>query len=68
MTYHDIITINPQQRSGKTCIRGMRINVYDILEDLGSGMTKVEILENFSQLTSEDIKACFTFAAYADKR
>ncbi|GAB4209193.1 MAG: hypothetical protein Fur006_68770 [Coleofasciculaceae cyanobacterium] len=58
MDYRDIITIEPGKRSGKPCIRGMRITVYDILEYLASGMTQEEILEDFSELTSEDIKAC----------
>jgi uncharacterized protein (DUF433 family) len=49
--YHDIITIEPGKRSGKPCIRGMRITVYDILEYLAGGMTEVEILEDFSELT-----------------
>jgi uncharacterized protein (DUF433 family) len=41
----------------------MRITVYDLLEYLASGMTQQEILEDFSELTSEDIKACLAFAA-----
>lgn len=61
MNYHDIITIEPGKRSGKPCIRGMRITVYDILEYLASGMSEEEILSDFSELTSEDIKACLAF-------
>lgn len=63
MDYQHIITIEPGKRSGKPCIRGMRITVYDILEYLAGGMTEAEILEDFSELTSEDIKACLAFAA-----
>ena len=50
-----------EKRSGKPCIRGMRITVYDVLEYLAGGMTEAEILEDFSELTSEDIKSlpCF---------
>ena len=44
MNYHKIITIEPGKRSGKPCIRGMRITVYDILEYLAGGMTEAEIL------------------------
>jgi uncharacterized protein (DUF433 family) len=62
MDYQDIITIEPGKRSGKPCIRGMRITVYDILEYLAGGMTEAEILEDFSELTSEDIKACLALA------
>ncbi len=63
MNYHDIITIEPGKRSGKPCIRGMRITVYDILEYLASGMSEEQILADFFELTSEDIKACLAFAA-----
>ncbi|MBW4446236.1 MAG: DUF433 domain-containing protein [Hassallia sp. WJT32-NPBG1] len=63
MNYQDIITIEPGKRSGKPCIRGMRITVYDILEYLASGMSEEEILADFSELTSEDIKACLAFAS-----
>ncbi len=67
MNYQDIITIEAGKRSGKPCIRGMRITVYDILEYLASGMTEAEILEDFSELTPEDIKACLHFAAEREK-
>ena len=66
--YRDIITIEPGKRSGKPCIRGMRITVYDILEYLASGMTEAEIFEDFSELTLEDIKACLAFAADREKK
>jgi len=68
MNYHDIITIEPGKRSGKPCIRGMRITVYDILEYLAGGMTEEEILEDFSELSSEDVKACLAFAADREKK
>jgi uncharacterized protein (DUF433 family) len=68
MNHSDIITIEPGKRSGKPCIRGMRITVYDILEYLAGGMTEAEILEDFSELTSEDIRACLTFAADREKK
>jgi len=63
MDYHDIITIEPGKRSGKPCIRGMRITVYDILSYLAAGMTYEEILEDFPYLTREDILACLSYAA-----
>lgn len=68
MDYQNIITIEPGKRSGKPCIRGMRITVYDILEYLAGGMTEAEILEDFSELTAEDIKACLAFAADREKK
>jgi len=68
MDYHDIITIESGKPSGKPCIRGMRITVYDILEYLAGGMTEVEILEDFSELTSADIKACLAFTVDREKK
>ena len=68
MNYQELITIEPSKRSGKPCIRGMRITVYDILEYLAGGMTEEEILKDFSELTLEDIKACLAFAADREKK
>jgi uncharacterized protein (DUF433 family) len=59
----DIITIEPGKRTGKPCIRGLRITVYDVLEYLASGMSEAEILEDFPESTREDIRACLAFAA-----
>ncbi len=68
MDYRDIITIEPGKRSGKPCIRGMRITVSDILEYLASGMSVDEILGDFPELTAEDIRACLAFAAQRERR
>lgn len=68
MDYRKIITIEPGKRSGKPCIRGMRMTVYDVLEYLASGMTQEEVLEDFPYLTKEDILACLAFAADREKR
>lgn len=63
MDYSSIITIEPGKRSGKPCIRAMRITVSDVLSYLASGMTEAEILHDFPDLTREDIQACLAFAA-----
>ena len=63
MDWRKIITIEPGKRSGKPCIRGIRMTVYDVLEYLASGMTHAEILDDFPNLTEEDIRACLAFAA-----
>lgn len=68
MDYSRIITIEPGKRSGKPCIRGMRITVQDVLEYLASGMTEDEILADFSELTSTDIRACLAFAADRERK
>jgi len=63
MNYKDIITIDPDKRGGKPCIRELRITVYDVLEYFASDMTQEEILEEFDYLTLEDIQACLSYAA-----
>ena len=67
MDYREIITIEPGKRSGKPCIRGMRITVYDVLGYLASGMSTYEIISDFPELTKEDIKACLDYASDTDK-
>jgi uncharacterized protein (DUF433 family) len=66
--YQRLITIEPGKRGGKPCIRGLRITVYDVLEYLASGMTQEEILEDFPDLTAEDIRACLAFAADRERK
>jgi len=68
MNYQNRITIDPNKRSGKPCIRGMRITVYDVLSYLASGMTNQEILEDFPYLTQEDILACLQYAADRERQ
>ena len=63
MDYSKILTIEPGKRSGKPCIRGMRITVYDIFDYLAGGMTEDEILSDFPELNKEDIQACYAFVA-----
>lgn len=63
MDYRNFITIEPGKRSGKPCIRGMRITVFDILSWLAGGMTIEQIIEDFPELTSDDILAALAFAA-----
>ncbi|REJ73102.1 MAG: DUF433 domain-containing protein [Acidobacteria bacterium] len=68
MSYSEIITIEPGKRGGKPCVRGLRITVYDVLEYLASGMSEEEILRDFPDLTSEDLRACLAFAADRERR
>jgi uncharacterized protein (DUF433 family) len=64
----DHVTIDPAVRSGKPCIRGTRITVYDVLEYLAGGMTGEEIIQEFPELTSDDIQAVLQFAAARERR
>lgn len=68
MDYRQRITIEPDKRGGKPCIRGLRITVYDVLGYLASGMTEAEILRDFPDLEQEDIRASLAFAADFDRR
>ena len=64
----DRITVEPGKRGGKPCVRGLRITVYDVLGWLAAGMTEQEILANYPELVSEDIRACLTYAAEREHR
>jgi uncharacterized protein (DUF433 family) len=52
MDWRDRILVDPAIRSGKPCIRGTRITVYDVIEDLAGGMSEGEILRDFPDLAS----------------
>ena len=68
MSLEDRISIDPAIRSGKPCIRGTRITVYDILEYLAGDMSQEQILEDFPALTRADIRAALEFAAIRERR
>ena len=61
--FQNYISINPDIRFGKPCIKGTRIAVVDILGWLAAGMTHSEILEDFPALQEEHIFAALAFAA-----
>ena len=63
-----IITIEPDKRSGKPCIRGLRMTVTDVLEYLAGGMSPEKIVAEFPDLTLEDIRACLAFAADRERK
>ncbi len=57
------ITVNPDQCSGRPCIRGMRIRVTDVLDLLANGLTSEQILDELPDLELEDVLACLRFAS-----
>jgi uncharacterized protein (DUF433 family) len=57
------ITIDPDVRFGKPCIKDTRIAVVDILQWLASGMSYDDILEDYPALKEEHILAAIAFAA-----
>lgn len=68
MDLETLIVVTPEIRSGKPCIIGTRITVYDVLEYLAAGMTEAEILKDFPTLRPEHIKATLAFAAQRERR
>jgi uncharacterized protein (DUF433 family) len=57
------ITIDPEVRFGKPCIRGHRITVQEILEWLSSGVSQAQILADYPQLEPDDFLAVYAYAA-----
>jgi uncharacterized protein (DUF433 family) len=62
------ITLEPGKRGGRPCIRGLRISVYDVLAMLSNGMSQDEVLEDFPELTRDDIMAALAYAADREHR
>jgi len=65
--YYQYISINPEIRFGKPCIKGTRIAIVDILQWLSSGMSHQEIIEDFPSLKNEHILAALYFAAHREQ-
>ena len=64
---HNAITLEPGKRSGKPCIRGLRIAVQDVLGWLASDMEIKDIVHDYPGLTKEDVLACLAYAADGGK-
>ena len=67
MSTTDRIVADPTIRFGKPTVRGTRLTVGDVLGYLAE-MSEAELLENFPQLTRDDVKACFAYAAERERR
>jgi uncharacterized protein (DUF433 family) len=68
MNFLDRISIDPNVRFGKPCVRGTRITIGEVLGHLAGGMSEAEILKSFPQLTHEDVLACLAYAAERERR
>lgn len=68
MNYMKFIEISPDMRFGRPCITGTRISVYDVLNWLANGMSKADIIEDFPELSEDQINACLAFAAEREHR
>jgi uncharacterized protein (DUF433 family) len=62
------IAADPAVRFGKPCVRGTRITVGDVLGYLASGMSEQQLIEDFPQLTHDDVRACLAYAAERERR
>jgi uncharacterized protein (DUF433 family) len=68
MNWQERISVDPAVRSGKPCVKGTRITVYDVLEYLAGGMTEDQILADFPDLRPDDIRAVLACAAARERR
>ena len=68
MDYRKHIVIDPAIRSGKPCVKGTRITVYDVLGYLAAGMTVEQVVADFPTLKTEDVRACLAFAADRERK
>ena len=59
------ITIDPAQMGGLPCIRGLRIPVSTVIGQLAAGRTHQQVLEDFPDLSEQDVLAALEFAAAA---
>lgn len=68
MSHLSLIESTPGVRSGKPCLVGTRIAVYDVLEYLVAGMTADEIIADLPELTADHVRAALEFAALRERR
>ena len=62
------ISTDPTVRFGKPCVRGTRLSVGDVLGALARGCSETELLEDFPQLSHDDVLACLAYAAERERR
>jgi uncharacterized protein (DUF433 family) len=63
MNWQDYITVDPEVCHGKACIKGTRIMVSVILDNLAAGLTADEIVASYPSLSREAIQAAMAYAA-----
>lgn len=64
MNWQDYISSDPNICHGKTCVKGTRIMVSVVLDNIAEGRSIKEILYSYPTLSEEAIKACLEYAAY----
>lgn len=63
MSWRDRITVDPNVCHGQACIRGTRIMVAVVLDNLAAGVSVEELLRSYPTLSAEDVQAALEFAA-----
>lgn len=63
MNWQDYITVDPATCHGRACIKGTRVMVSVILDNLAAGLSTEEILKSYPSLTSQGIQAAIAYAA-----
>jgi uncharacterized protein (DUF433 family) len=61
--WQERIVSNPQVCHGKPCIRGTRIMVSVLLDNLAEGVTPEAMVREYPPLTAEDVRAALAYAA-----
>ncbi len=68
MDCRSVIKVEPDKRSVRACVRGLRMTVRDLPGHLAIGLTPAQMVDDFPDLTLEDIRACLAFAADRERR
>ncbi len=63
MNWRDYITVNPEICHGSACIKGTRIMVSVVLDNLAAGLSKEEILKSYPSLSKEAVQAAIAYAS-----
>lgn len=63
MNWHEYVTVDPSICHGKACIRGTRVLVSAILDNVAAGESRESILESYPTITAEAINAAIAYAA-----
>ena len=63
MNWSDYITVDPNVCHGKACIKGTRVMVSVVLDNLAAGLTPAEIVRSYPSLPPEAVQAAIAYAA-----
>jgi len=63
MDWHGRITSDPQVMVGKPVVKGTRLSVEFLIEQLANGWSEADLLASYPGLSREDLQACYAFVA-----